>query len=128
MLRQIFSVFLDSYAESLKLKDKYRRLTTRLGWLTVAAGSLVLIAIMYHGWLMFGLPLEGGNIEGLRLKLVSWVLLTILFVPIAFYVGMIAIYGACCLILLALGRLSWRQAADFAARARYPRQWYRPNA
>lgn len=87
-----------------------------------------MIAIMYHGWLLFGLPLDGGNIEGLRLKLVSWVMLTILFVPVAFYAGMIAIYGVCGLILLVLGRLSWRQAVEFAARARYPRRWYRPNA
>lgn len=95
MFRRIFSVFLDSHTESLKLQDSYRRLTTRLGWPSPR---------------------------------VAWVGLTILFVPIAFYAGMLAIYGAWGLLLSAIGRLSWRQALDFALRARYPRQWYRPNA
>lgn len=128
MIRKIFSVFLDSYAESLKLKESYRRLTTRLGWLTVAAGCLLLVLIMYQTRLLFGLPLEGGSLEGLRVNLVAWVISTIVLVPLAFYAGMILIYGAAGLIMFALGRLGWRQAVKLGARARYPKEWYRSNS
>ena len=42
---------------------------------------------------MFGLPLEGGPMEGLRMKLISWIALTIALVPTAFYSGMVLVYG-----------------------------------
>ena len=67
MLRQIFTVFFDSFAESYKLKELYRILTSRLGYLCIAIGCLAMIVLMYNSWLMFGLPLRGGSIEGLGL-------------------------------------------------------------
>ena len=94
---------------------------------TVATGCLVMVVIMYHAWLMFALPL-GGGVEGFRLKLVLWVALTILLVPVAFYVGMVAMYGAFGLVMFVLGILTGRQSADPAWRARYSKAWYKPNA
>ena len=124
MIGRIFSVFLNSYSESLKLQARYRKLTTRLGLVTVAISCLVMVVLMYQLWLMVGLPLEGGKIDGFRLKLVSWVVLTVLFVPLAFYAGMVVVNGGFGLIMFALGRFSWRQAIDFALRAKYPKHWY----
>ena len=127
MFKQIFIVFLNSYSESHKLEERYRLLTTRMGWVTVAIGCLALIAVMYNTWLMFGLPLEGGSIEGLRLKLISWVVVTIVIVPFAFYAGMVLVYGAFGIIMLLLGKFSRQQALDFACRAKYPGDWYKTN-
>ena len=127
MLRQIASIFLDSYTESCKLTELYRILTTRLGYLSIAIGCLAMIALMYNGWLMLGLPLRGGSIEGLRLQLIAWIVLSVLLLPLVLYAAMVLVYGICGLILLALGKLTRRQALDLAARARYPRHWYPSN-
>lgn len=125
MFKQVFAVFLNSFAEAQKLEQRYQRLTSRLGWVTVATGCLGLIWIMYKMWLFFGLPLEGGSIEGLRSKLVSWVFLTCLMVPIAFYTGMILVYGAFGAVMFAVGRFTWHEAVGFACQAKYPDRWYR---
>jgi hypothetical protein len=128
MFGRIFSVFLSSLSESYKLEERYRQTTTRLGWITVAISCLGLLAIMYVTRLMFGIPLEGGPIEGMRLKLIAWIVLTIVLVPIAFYAGMVFVYGAYGSLMLILGRFTWQQAVDFACRAKYPEQWYKSNA
>ena len=127
MLRQIFSVFFDSFAESYKLKELYRILVSRLGYLSIAIGCLAMIVLMYNSWLMFGLPLRGGSIEGLRLQLIAWIGLTVLLLPLVLYAAMVLVYGIFGLILLGLGKLTPRQAFDLAARTRYPRQWYPPD-
>ncbi|UCH49964.1 MAG: hypothetical protein JSU95_09530 [Betaproteobacteria bacterium] len=89
MIKRILSTFLNSYAESLKLQDRYRSLVTRLGWLTVAISCLALVFVMYHAWLLFGLPLEGGSVEGWRLRLISWVIVVVALVPVMFFAGMV---------------------------------------
>ena len=103
-------------------------MTTRLGLVTVAMSCLAMIVIMYHAWIMFGLPLEGGPIDGFRLKLIAWVLLIIIIVPAAFYAGMVLVYGIFGLIMLVLGKLTWQQVIDITCSAKYPKEWYRPNA
>ena len=124
MFGKIFSVFISSYAESLRLKERYRLLTTRLGLVTVAIGCLIMLVMMYHSWLLIGLPLEGGPIEGFRLKLVAWIVLTIVLVPIAFYAGMVVVYGVFGLLMLALGKFTWQQVINIALHAKYPEEWY----
>jgi hypothetical protein len=96
--------------------------------LTVAIGCLALIVAMYNTWLMFGLPLEGGSIEGLRLKLISWIILTIPMVPIAFYIGMVLVNGFVGIIFFLLGRFTSHQALAFSWHAKYPKNWYKTNA
>ena len=128
MFKKVFSVFLTSYSESLKLEARYRAMTTRLGWATVALSCFALLFFMYATWSMFGLPLKGGSIEGLRLKLIAWVVLVIAIVPVAFYAGMFLVNGACGLILFSLGHLTWQQVIDFSIRAKYPTKWYKPIA
>ncbi len=103
-------------------------MTTRLGWVTVGAGCLVLTIVMYNTWLMFGLPLEGGSIEGFRLKLISWIVLTVVIVPIAFYTGMILIYGAFSITMFVFGKLTWHQVVELTWYAKYPKEWYKSNA
>lgn len=76
---------------------------------------------------MLGLPLEGGSIDGLRLKLISWIVLTVILVPIAFFAGMVITYGAYGLLMFALGRFTWQQAVDFGWSAKYPKHWYKQN-
>lgn len=125
MFREVFSVFVNSHAESVKLEERYRVLTTRLGWVTVAMSCAAMIPIMYFAWLLFGLPLGGGSIEGLRLNLVSWVVLVALLLPIGFYVGMVLVYGMAGLVMFALRKLTWQQALEFACYARYPKEWYK---
>lgn len=124
MFKQVVSIFLNSHAESLKLEERYRSMTTRLGWVTVAMGCAAMIPLMYFAWLMFGLPLEGGSIEGLRLNLISWIVLVVLLLPIAFYVGMVLVYGLAGLILFAFRKLTAQQALELACYARYPKAWY----
>ena len=114
MFKNIFSIFLNSLAESHKLEKRYRLTTTQLGWLTVAISCLAFLPIMYSTWLMFGLPLEGGSIDGLRLKLILWIVLTVILVPIAFFAGMVITYGAYGLLMFGLGRFTWRQTVDFS--------------
>lgn len=125
MIGQIFSVFLNSYAESARLKKRFRLITTRLGWITVAASVLALMPAMYYSFLLFGLPIEGGSIEGLRLQLIAWVVFIIMIIPAAFYLGMVLVYGAFALMMFVAGRFTREQAADFALRSKYPQTWYR---
>lgn len=127
MIGRIFSVFLNSYAESYRLEERYRRITTRLGWITVAVSCLALITFMYYSRLMLGIPLEGGSMEGMRLKMLSWIVLIILVVPFAFFAGMVLVNGAFGFVMFMLGKFSWRQAIDFSWRARYPDKWYQQN-
>jgi hypothetical protein len=126
MIREIFSLFLASYAESYRLRELYRVLTSRLGYLTIALSCLAMIVIMYNGWQMLGLPLGGGSLEGLRLRLVAWIGLSVMLVPFVFYAGMVLVYGVFGLILYALGKLTRQQAFALALRAKYPREWYLP--
>jgi len=127
MIGRIFRVFLNSYAESAKLEERYCRLTTRLGWVTVAVAVLALLPAMYYSRLMLGMPMEGGPIEGMRLKMLAWIVFIIVATPFAFYAGMILVYGAFGLVMFVLGRFSWGQALDFCLRAKYPVKWYRQN-
>ena len=83
---------------------------------------------MYGIWLLFGLPLEGGSIEGLRLKLIAAIVLTILVIPISFFVAMIFVYGAYGFFMVLLGRFTMLQAVHFACYAKYPEHWYKANA
>ena len=55
------------------------------------------------------------------------VILTIIFAPIAFYAGMVFVYGAFGLIMLVLGKLTWQQVINIACNAKYPKEWYKPN-
>lgn len=127
MIKRIVSTFVNSYAESLKLQEPYRLFVRRLGWLTVAISCLALVFVMYQVWLIFGLPLEGGNIDGLRLKLVLWVIVIALLVPIVFFAGMILVNGLFGLAMYALGKLTWSELIAFSWRAKYPADWYAAN-
>ena len=127
MIGRIFSVFLNSYAESCRLKDRYRRISTGLGWITVAVSCLALITFMYYSRLMLGIPLESGSMEGMRLKMLSWIILIILVVPFAFFAGMVLVNGAFGVVMFMLGKFSWQQVIDFSWRARYPEKWYQQN-
>ncbi len=127
MIKRIVATFLGSYAESLKLQEHDHVLVTRLGWLTVEISCLALLFVMYYIWLMFGLPLEGGNIDGLRLKLILWIIVIAVIVPILFFAGMVMLNGLFGLALYALGKLTWTQFIDFSWRAKYPANWYKPS-
>ena len=127
MIKRIFSTFVSSYAESVKLQEQYRLLVTRLGWVTVVTSCLALVVVMYHTWLMFGLPLEGGNIEGLRLRLILWVIVIVALVPIVFFAGMVFVNGLSGLAMCVLGKLTWTQLVDFSWRAKYPASWYKAS-
>lgn len=127
MIKRIFHTFLGSYAESLKLQERYRVLVTRLGWLTVTISCLALLFVMYYTWLMFGLPLEGGNIHGLRLKLIFWVIVSAVLVPIMFFAGMVVVNSLSGLAMYLLGKLTWAQFIEFSWRAKYPASWYKPS-
>jgi len=127
VIGKIFSVFLNSHSESWKLAETYRLITNRLGLITVAIGCLAFLPVMYKTWVMLGIPLQGGPMEGLRWKMFAWIAITILLVPMAFYVGMILVYGFYGLLMFMLGRFSWRQAVDFGLRAKYPEHWYKSD-
>ena len=86
-----------------------------------------MVFAMYHAWLMFGLPLEGGNIEGLRLRLISWVIVIVVLVPVVFLLGMVLMNGLFGLVMFTLGRLTWAEFAAFSWRAEYPASWYKPD-
>lgn len=127
MIKRIFSTFFGSYAESLKLQKRYRLLVTWLGWVTVAISCLALLFVMYHTRLMFGLPLEGGSIEGLRLRMILWIIVVIVLVPFVFFAGMVFVNGLSGLAMCVLGKLTWAQLVDFCWRAKYPASWYKAN-
>lgn len=128
MYGRIFSVFLNSLSESYKLEKRYRLTTTLLGWITVVISCLGVLAIMYVTRLMLGIPLEGGPIEGMRLKLIAWIVLIIVLVPIVFYAGTVLVYGVYGSSMLIVGRFTWQQAVDFAWSAKYPEHWYKSKA
>ncbi len=125
MFKNIFSAFLNSFSESQKLEKRYQQLVTRIGWITVAISCLALIGVMYISRLMFGLPVEGGSLEGLRLNLISWVIFLIIVIPIIFYVGMVLVYGAFGIVMFLLGKISWSQVIDCACYGKYPNKWYK---
>ena len=127
MIKRIFSTLLGSYAESLKLQERYRLLVTRLGWVTVAISCLALVFVMYHTRLMFGLPLEGGSLEGLRLRMVLWIVVVVVLVPFVFFAGMVFMNGLFGLLMFTLGRMTWAEFAAFSWRAEYPASWYEPD-
>ena len=127
MIKRILSTFINSYAESLKLQERYRLLVTRLGWVTVAISCLALVFVMYHTRLMFGLPLEGGSLEGLRLRMILWIVVVVVLVPFVFFAGMVFMNGLLGLAMFALGRLTWAEFAAFSWHAKYPASWYKPD-
>jgi len=76
---------------------------------------------------MLGIPLEGGSMEGMRLKMLAWIILIILFAPFAFFAGMVLVNGVFGFVMFLLGKFSWQQVIDFSLRARYPDKWYRQS-
>lgn len=125
MIKRAFSTFVNSYTESLKLQERYRLFVTRLGWLTVAISCLALLFMMFQTWSMFGLPLEGGSIDGLRLKLILWVVVMVVLAPIIFFAGMVLVNGFTGLVMYVFGKLTWTQFIAFSVRANYPASWYK---
>lgn len=76
---------------------------------------------------MFGLPLGGGNIDGLRLKLILWVVQIAVFAPIMFGAATVVVNSLVGLAMFALGQLTWAQFVEFSWRAKYPEKWYKPS-
>lgn len=106
-----------------RLRGATRHLYTALAWLMVIAGCVLCVAGMYATRRAFGLPLEAGSLEGIRLQFLGWVVITVLSVPPLFYVGMMLVGGLFALVMLLAGRFTGAQAWAFTRFAQPPDHW-----
>lgn len=108
--------------------EETRRLRPRFYLLTGAVGFVgggVGIGVMWFAGILLGAALGIDANAPLRNQAsgVAWVALFLAFIPVAIYVGMVAVAGSFAMVMVLLGRFTTNEALRYAFLSRYPRNW-----
>lgn len=106
------------------LKNKYRRLATALGWLTVIAALVIVVIVMAKTRTALGLPPGRASLDGIRLKFLAWLTIILVSIPLSFYLARVLLHGAFGLLMMAAGRFTANEARSFAFQGGYPDAWF----
>src|SRR5262249_9981964 len=112
-----------SFSRANRLQGRTKVLYTALSWLMVAAGCVLVGMLMFKTRAALGLPMGRAPLDGIRLRFVAWVGVTLVSIPTLFYCGMVLVGGAFAGVMLLVGRFSRREAAAFAFFAQPPERW-----
>lgn len=128
MYRRLLAYLAQARLDGKNLKPWYRVLSVIIGITYIVAGCALVIYIMLQTMQAFGLPLEGGSLEGIRLQFIAWLLTTVITIPLAFYISMVGIGTLFSAFMLLIGNITIEQAKHFTLYGKYPRQWMMTNA
>jgi hypothetical protein len=112
-----------AFSRARQLRGRTRTLYNWLSWLMVAVGCVLVVWVMFSTRAAFGLPMGRASLEGLRLQMLAWVGVTVLSIPVLFYLGMVLVGSAFSLLMLLSGRFTWSEAKAFALYAQPPQRW-----
>jgi hypothetical protein len=120
-LRGIFKAYNKIRADAARLTPFHRRLTNAVGALGCLVGLAALIPYIYLSREAFGIPLAGGSLEGIRLRFILWGGSLLIAIAVLFYLGCVLVAGS----MLALGKMTPREAVAYMFLSKYPAHWNR---
>jgi hypothetical protein len=126
-IASFFGRLLRSFRDMKRLTTFYRGLSTAVAWIGISLGLVALVWYIPYSMQAFGLPLEGGSLEGIRIQFLCWVTQLMLASALLIYGGAMLTAGILVVFLLALGKVDRRQALAYVLYAEYPRSWFRPE-
>jgi len=89
----------------------------------VIVGCVLVGALLVESRQAFGLPLTRASLDGLRLRFLGWIGVTLVSIPLLFYCAMVFVGGAVGVLMVVAGRLSLAEAKAFALYAQPPARW-----
>jgi hypothetical protein len=124
-LRGIFEAYDKIRADAARLTPFHRRLTNAVGALGCLLGLAALIPYIYLSREAFGIPLAGGSLEGIRLRFILWGGSLLIAIAVLFYLGCVLVAGSLAGSMLALGKMTFREAVAYMFLSKYPAHWNR---
>ena len=112
-----------AFSRAKRLKGSSRTLYNWLSWLMVALGCVLVGLLMFKTRAAFGLPMGRAPLEGIRLQFLAWVGVTLLSIPVLFYLGMVLVGSTFALLMLLAGRFTLAEARAFALFVQPPQRW-----
>jgi len=87
-------------------------------------GVVAICAYIYGSVEFFGLPVEGGPLDGIWPRFLAWLVTLLLAMPILIYICTVAVAGLLASGLLLLGRMTRKEAVSYMFLSQYPRHWF----
>ena len=112
-----------AFSRAKRLKGSSRTLYNWLSWFMVALGCVLVGLLMFETRAAFGLPMGRAPLEGIRLQFLAWVGVTLLSIPVLFYLGMVLVGSTFALLMLLAGRFTLAEARAFALFVQPPQRW-----
>lgn len=110
------------------LQKKYRWIPIALNLLTILTSCVITLLVMYKSRSALGLPMDRGSLEGIRLKFITWLIICLFSIPMAFYLSRAFLYRAFGLLMVFVGKFTSSEANNFALHDSYPSAWQELHA
>jgi len=110
------------------LQERHRLISAVLSSLTILTGLAIALLVMAKSRSVLGLPMGNAPLEGIRLKFLTWLVICLVSIPLAFYLSRVSLYGAFGLLMVSVGKFTSSEAKQFALRGSYPSAWLASHA
>ncbi len=110
-----------AFEETRRLRPRFYLLTSAVG----LVGGGVGIGVMLLAAIQLGAALGIEPNAPLRNQAngVAWIALFLALIPVAIYIGVVAVAGSFAMVMILLGRFTTNEALRYAFLSRYPRNW-----
>lgn len=106
-----------------RLQRRFYWLTTCVGFLGVAVGIGFMVVVSSTLASMLGISIERPLLD--QPHGAQWLFAFFLSIPVAIYLGAVLVAGSFAAAMVALGKLSTREAVLYALLSRYPADWFK---
>jgi hypothetical protein len=107
-----------------KLQPQYRRVSSMTVLLGTAIGTVAWVSLISHVRSELGIPMGDVSVDGIEGRAALWITITVLSAPLLVLPSIMAVAFVIGLIFVVVGRLSLREAIQFATAGRYPLSWF----
>ena len=110
-----------AFEETRRLRPRFSLLTGAVGFVGCGVG----IGAMWFAGILLGAALGIDANAPLRSQASgsAWVALFLALIPVAIYVGVVAVAGSFAMVMVLLGRFTTNEALRYPFLSRYPRNW-----
>ena len=113
-----------SIADTSRLTPGYRRLTGAVGVVGASTGIVAIGAYIFVSAELFGLPIDGGPLDGIWLGFLAWLVALLLAMPILVYLGTVVVAGLLACGFLLVGKMTRDEAVSYMFLSQYPGGWF----
>ena len=117
-----------SFYRAARLRGRTRLLYNSLSWLMVLLGVVLVGALMLKSRMALGLPMTRAPLEGIRLRVLAWFVLTLVSIPTLFYCAMFLVGSIFGLLMVVARRFSLADARAMALYGQPPAHWIEAGA